>query len=122
LQTNKARFELDSTIVNEPSEASGGRSNAKYIENRLKDKVFKNCKTFTDTDEEFIEGVKNMLANGTIAKRTSQDIKKELEKTIDPMDVLHILRKHIRSVAIETIGSNKSFQRREVILSGYLIK
>ncbi len=122
LQTNKARFELDSTIGNEPSESSGGRSNAKYIENRLKDKVFKNCKTFTDTDEEFIEGVKNMLANGTIAKRTAQDIKKELEKTIDPMDVLHILRKHIRSVAIETIGSNKSFQRREVILSGYLIK
>lgn len=122
LQTNKARFELDSTIGNEPSEASGGRSNAKYIENRLKDKVFKNCKTFTDTDEEFIEGVKNMLLNGTIAKRTAQDIKKELEKTIDPMDVLHILRKHIRSVAIETIGSNKSFQRREVILSGYLIK
>lgn len=122
LQTNKARFELDSTFGNEPSEASGGRSNAKYIENRLKDKVFKNCKTFTDTDEEFIEGVKNMLANGTIAKRTAQDIKKELEKTIDPMDVLHILRKHIRSVAIETIGSNKSFQRREVILSGYLIK
>ena len=122
LQTNKARFELDSTIGSEPSEASGGRSNAKYIENRLKDKVFKNCKTFTDSDEEFIEGVKNMLANGTIAKRTAQDIKKELEKTIDPMDVLHILRKHIRSVAIETIGSNKSFQRREVILSGYLIK
>lgn len=122
LQTNKARFELDSTIGNEPLEASGGRSNAKYIENRLKDKVFKNCKTFTDTDEEFIEGVKNMLANGTIAKRTAQDIKKEFEKTIDPMDVLHILRKHIRSVAIETIGSNKSFQRREVILSGYLIK
>lgn len=122
LQTNKARFELDSTLGSEPSEASGGRSNAKYIENRLKDKVFKNCKTFTDTDEEFIEGVKNMLANGTIAKRTAQDIKKELEKTIDPMDVLHILRKHIRSVAIETIGSNKSFQRREVILSGYLIK
>lgn len=122
LQTNKARFELDSTIGSEPSEASGGRSNAKYIENRLKDKVFKNCKTFTDSDEEFIEGVKNMLLNGTIAKRTAQDIKKELEKTIDPMDVLHILRKHIRSVAIETIGSNKSFQRREVILSGYLIK
>lgn len=122
LQTNKARFELDSTIGNESSEASGGRSNAKYIENRLKDKGFKNCKTFTESDEEFIEGVKNMLANGTIAKRTAQDIKKELEKTIDPMDVLHILRKHIRSVAMETIGSNKSFQRREVILSGYLIK
>lgn len=122
LQTNKASFELDSTIGNEPSEASGGRSNAKYIENRLKNKVFKNCKTFTDSDEEFIEGVKNMLANGTIAKRTAQDLKKELEKTIDPMDVLHILRKHIRSVAIESIGSNKSFQRREVILSGYIVK
>lgn len=122
LQTNKSRFELDSTLGSEPTEASGGRSNAKYIENRLKDKGFRNCKTFTDSDEEFIEGVKNMLVNGTIAKRTAQDIKKELERTIDPMEVLHILRKHIRSIAIETMGSNKSFQSREVILSGYIVK
>ncbi len=122
LHTNKSRFELDSTVGDEPADSTGGRSNAKYIENRLKDKSFRNFKTFTDSDEEFIEGVKNMLANGTIAKRTAQDIKKELEKTIDPIEVLHVLRKHIRSIAIENNGSNKSLQRREVILSGYLIK
>lgn len=122
LLTNKARFDLDSNLGNEPTEILGGHSNTKYIEKRIKDKVFKNCKIFTDSDEEFIEGVKYMLANGTIAKRTAQEIKKELEKIIDPIDMLQILRKHIRSVTIESFDSNKSFQLREVILSGYLIK
>ena len=121
LQTNKARFELDTTLADEPKGSSGGRSNIKYIENRLKDKHFKNCKTFTDSDDKFIEGVKQMIANGTIAKRTAQLIKKELEKTIDPNETVNILRKHIRNVAIENNGSNRQFQKREVILSGYLI-
>jgi superfamily II DNA or RNA helicase len=121
LQTNKARFELDTTLADEPKGSTGGRSNIKYIENRLKDKHFKNCKTFTDSDDEFIEGVKQMIANGTIAKRTAQLIKKELEKTIDPNETVNILRKHIRNVAIENNGSNRQFQKREVILSGYLI-
>lgn len=121
LHTNKARFELDTTLADEPKGSPGGRSNIKYIENRLKDKHFKNCKTFTDSDDEFIEGVKQMIANGTIAKRTAQLIKKELEKTIDPHEMVNILRKHIRTVAIENNDSNNHFQKREVILSGYLI-
>jgi hypothetical protein len=88
----------------------------------LKDKSFKNCKTFTDSDDEFINSIKNILAMGTMAKRTSRDIKNELEKTIDPLETLSILRKHIRAVAIENSHSKKAFQKREVILSGYLIK
>ncbi|MBP8751438.1 helicase-related protein, partial [Enterococcus sp.] len=31
LQTNKTRFELDTTVGDEPTKAAGGRSNAKYI-------------------------------------------------------------------------------------------
>jgi len=122
LQSNKARFELDTTIADEPQNTPGGRSNMKYIENRLKDKSFKNCKTFTDSDDEFISSVKNILAAGTMAKRTARDIKNDFEKTIDPMETLSILRKHIRAVAIENSSSKKAFQKREVILSGYLIK
>ncbi|WP_332020977.1 C-terminal helicase domain-containing protein [Kaistella sp.] len=122
LQTNKTRFELDTTVGDEPTKGSGGRSNAKYIETRLKDKSFKNFKGFTDSNDEFLNGVREMLAQGTVAKKTAQLIKTELEKTTDPLQILHILEKHIRYVAIEGAQNAKKFQKREVILSGYLIK
>lgn len=122
LQTNKVRFELDVTIGDEPMKSSGGRSNAKYIETRLKDKYFKNYKGFTDSNDEFLNGVREMLAQGTIAKKTAQLIKNEMEKTTDPLQVLHILEKHIRFVAIEGSQNAAKFQKREVILSGYLTK
>jgi superfamily II DNA or RNA helicase len=122
LQTNKTRFELDTSVGDEDVKGSGGRSNAKYIENRMKDKSFKNFKGFTDSNDEFINGVKEMLAQGTIAKKTAQLIKNEIEKTTDPLQVLHILEKHIRFVAIEAVKNVKKFQKREVILSGYITK
>ncbi|MGN2372054.1 helicase-related protein [Sphingobacterium spiritivorum] len=122
LQTNKTRFELDTTVGDEPTKGSGGRSNAKYIETRLKDKSFKNFKGFTDSNDEFLNGVKEMLTQGTIAKKTAQLIKNELEKSTDPLQMLHVLEKHIRIVAIEGTQNAKKFQKREVILSGYLIK
>ena len=49
-------------------------------------------------------------------------LKNELEKTTDPLQVLHILEKHIRFVAIEGAKNAKKFQKREVILSGYITK
>ena len=57
-----------------------------------------------------------------MAKRTARDIKKELEKTTDPLEVINIFRKHIRTTAIENSSTKKAFQKREVILSGYLLK
>lgn len=122
LQTNKSRFEIDTTVGDEPITGSGGRSNVKYIETRLKDKFFKNFKGFTDLNEEFLNGVREMLLQGTIAKKTAQLIKAELEKTTDPLQMLHILEKHIRIVAVEGNEKSKKLQKREVILSGYLLK
>ena len=123
LQTNKFRFELDSTQgEDEGRKSSGGRSNMKYIETRLKDKSFKNFKGFTDYDEEFLSGVREMLRQGTLAKKTTQLIKNDFEKTIDPLEMLNILRKHVRTIAIDDDKNAKKFQKREVILSGYLIK
>lgn len=121
LETNKARFELDSTLADE-DEGTGGRSNLKYIEIRLKEKTFKNCKLFTDSDEEFINGVRNMIAQGSIAKKVAQSIKKELEKTLEPLEMFAILRKHIRNVAVEEVQYGRNSIKREVILSGYLTK
>jgi superfamily II DNA/RNA helicase/HKD family nuclease len=122
LEINKKRFELDTTIGDEESKGIGGRSNAKYIETRLKDKSFKNFKGFTETNEAFLSGVKEILAQGTIAKKTAQLIKLELDKTTNPLQMLHILEKHFRFVLIEGSQNAKKFQKREVILSGYLTK
>jgi superfamily II DNA or RNA helicase/HKD family nuclease len=122
LQVNKAKFEIDTTIGDEDNTKSRGQSNIKYIEARLKDKSFKNFKGFTDSDDDFINGVKTMINKGTIAKKTAQLIKKELEKTIEPLPMLGILRKYIRFVDDETDNKSKQFQKREVILSGYVVK
>ncbi|ANA40323.1 helicase [Geobacter anodireducens] len=123
LETNKQRFAQDTLQDDEPAGSAGGRSNAAYIEKRLKDKVFRNCKKFTDADEEFLEGVRKMIAQGLMAKKIAQTIKKAFEKTLDPLELLAILRKHIRSV---DEGNNRqsgrsSGARREIILSGYQI-
>lgn len=122
LQTNRARFELDTTVGDESQNTRGGLSNVKYIENRLKEKSFRNFKGFTESDDEFLESVKNILRLGTMAKRTARDIKKELERTQDALEMINVLRKHIRAIAIENSSAKKAFQKREVILSGYLIK
>ena len=123
LSINKAKFELDAQDKNEPNNTNRGRSNVKYIETRLKSNEFKNCNKFTEYDEEFITHVKSMLSLGTMAKKTAQLIKKELEKTLDPIETINILRKYIRTNLINnTKTSDNSFKKREVILSGYLIK
>jgi superfamily II DNA or RNA helicase/HKD family nuclease len=122
LETNKQQFTQDTMQEQGPSRAAGGRSNMAYIEKRLKNKTFRNYPKFTDTDEEFVESVRQMIAQGLMAKKTAQSIKKELEKTLDPLEMLAILRKHIRTVENTAGRSTRRTQaRREVILSGYLI-
>lgn len=122
LETNKQRFAEETLQEDESMGGSGGRSNVAYIEKRLKDKVFRNCQKFTDDDEEFIEGVKQMINQGLLAKKPAQIIKKALEKTLDPLEVVLILRKHIRTLA----AGNKPHTphksaRKEIILSGYQV-
>ena len=124
LENNKNHFRQDtlqgieSTIIRR----IGGGSNIKYIDKRLKDKAFRKCPKFTDTDEEYIENIMAMIAQGTVAKKVSQIIKKELEKTLDPLDALAILRRHIR-VVLDRRDSRRpaTASKREVTLSGYQI-
>lgn len=119
LDTNRARFELDTTQDDEEKKGRGGQSNVKYIEGRLKAREFRRYKGFTDSDEEFIQGAKNMLKQGLMAKKVAQRIKKEFEREDDPLKMLGILRNNIRVLADENqINKNKSI-KREVILSGW---
>lgn len=120
LDTNKARFEMDTTQGEEDKSGSGGASNIKYIEKRMKEPGFRRFKGFTDSDEEFLLGVKQMIQQGLMAKKTAQKIKKELEREDNPLKMLGILRHHIRSLAFDQSPNNKAYTKREVILSGYL--
>jgi len=123
LEISKRHFLLDTTQNAESGQGKkrGGRSNLDYIEARLKDRTFRKCPKFTDDDLDFLGGIRQMLKEGTVAKKTAQNIKKEINRTLDPLVVLAVLRKHIRHVeAVEPIrGSDKV--KREVILSGYLL-
>lgn len=122
LETNRQKFETDTRMVDEPSNSRGGRSNVKYIEGRLKEKHFKSCKVFTEADDDFIATVRKMISQGTLAKKRAQLIKKAFEKTIDPLEVLVILRKYIPDSSLPKEGQrNKTSHKREVILSAYLL-
>ncbi len=121
LEDNKEAFKRDTSHDIETGRVSGGRSNLDYIERRLKDKSFKNFRQFTDSDEEFLENFRKMIAQGTVAKKVAQKIKKELEKTLEPLEMLHILRKHIRGAAAWENQPSRTALKREVILSGYLL-
>jgi len=124
LETNKQRFEQDTVQEEEPSGSrGGGRSNLGYIDKRLKDnKSFRNCPKFTDADEELIDGVRRMIAQGTLAKKPAQAIKKAFEKTLDPLEMVAILRKHVRVVDDGSGTQRRGMRaRREVILSAYQV-
>ncbi|WP_425658471.1 helicase-related protein [Tenacibaculum ascidiaceicola] len=121
LDINKAKFQIDTT-TSEESTNTGGRSNTSYIEKRLKSKEFRLFKGFTDSDDEFIAATKYTLAQGKMAKKTAQKVKKELEKVIEPLQTLQILRKYGRiNINVES-DDKKNYQKREVILSGYITK
>ncbi|NOT13788.1 MAG: helicase [Methylococcaceae bacterium] len=122
LETNKQRFQMDIMTDTDMEKGSSGRSNLGYIEKRLKDKAFKNCLKFTEDDEEFLSGLHQMIAQGSIAKKIAQKIKKELETKLEPLDVLSILRKHIRIVEAVDTQNHHSTTKKEVILSGYQLK
>ncbi len=118
LETNKQRFEQDTMQAEAPTQKSkGGHSNIKYVENRLKDPQFKRCKKFTDLDEEFLAGVRTMIKQGTLAKKTAQILKRGFEKTVDPLEMLAILRKNIRVVDKQDTTKNKRINKKEIILS-----
>ncbi|MBC2744855.1 MAG: DEAD/DEAH box helicase family protein [Desulfosarcina sp.] len=122
LETNKQRFDQDTMQSKEPAGSRGGRSNLSYIDKRLKDKAFRNCPRFTDADEDLIEGIRRMIAHGTMAKKVAQTIKREFEKALDPLEMLAILRMHVRVVDDAADRKNRKERVwREVILSGYQI-
>jgi len=86
-------------------------------------KEFRVFPAFTDEDDEFIKAVLEKYAEGIIPKNATKRIKQQIEKVVEPMKVLTILKKEIpvRLLAkqIQT-HSDMFYAKREVILSEWL--
>jgi len=120
LKVNKNKFELDTTAGDEPGRRRGGSSNAKYILFRLKAKEFSTCPKFTESDEDTIQAVLRMLEQGTIAKKTAQQIRKEIEHEEVPLKIVRVLQKYVRLTGDNNNHHQQEQKPREVILSCYL--
>ncbi len=124
LNLNKREF--DYAVSGEDLElvrARGGGSNTSYIIKRLKDKALKQFKGFTDDDEEFIKQVLKAFQSGIIPDYTSKKIKKDLEREIEPLKVLRILKDNVSGNLLnhEINTKTDTANVREVILSEYLL-
>lgn len=118
LDTSKQRFDQDTLQREEQKiKSRGGRSNIKYVEMRLKDPSFLRCPKFTEVDDEFVRDVRAMIQQGTIAKKVARNLKRSLEKTVEPLEMLTILRKHIRVIDVTHLEQQTHASRREIILS-----
>lgn len=120
LKINKDKFELDTTAGEEPGKRRGGSSNAKYILFRLKSNEFNNYPKFTEFDENIILTVIRMIEQGTIAKKTAQKIRKEIEFEEDPLKIMRVLQKYVRLTDSSDYKKQQKQKQREVILSCFL--
>lgn len=81
-----------------------------------------NCQ-FTDDDEDFVGKVIQLLEDGALPKRTTQKIAEALQKEIQPLNVLRILRRGIPREFLLAAPMHASQARapREVILSSWIV-
>jgi len=123
LEANKKEFEdVFREEGEEPKNLSGRSQEAKLI--KIIKAIIK-TKEFTDEDEEYLQKVLMLLAEGGIAKATIKRIIKEVGNEINPLKILAKIREGIYSNVFQGTFTNSSADisgPKEIILSEYLIK
>ena len=126
LDKNKAAFVTATSAEAEFAEESHrGDRNAAYILKRIKAREIRRCQQFTEDDEEFVGRIIRLTEEGSLPKRTAKDLAAKLKTEIEPLKVLAILRRDIKSElfqAAPTAHSSQGLSPREVILSSYLVQ
>jgi superfamily II DNA or RNA helicase len=126
LDKNKAAFVTATSAEAEFAEESHrGDRNAAYILKRIKAREIRRCQQFTEDDEEFVGRIIRLTEEGSLPKRTAKDLAAKLKTEIQPLKVLAILRRDIKSElfqAAPTAHSSQGLSPREVILSSYLVQ
>lgn len=123
LNENKAQFDfVTSGEETEPPVSRGGRSNESYVIRRLKTKGLRQYQGFTHEDEEYVRLVLSAYEDGIIPQNTTRRIKNEIEREVNQLKVLAILKMNIpyNLLEIKQPGQPVEMSKREVILSEYL--
>ncbi len=122
LAENKKEFNLSLSEQVIEKTTIKGRSNEAYIIRRLKSNEIRRYQGFTDDDEEYLKSVLKAFEYGMIPKKTSQKVKKEIEREKNPLKILNILRINIPQQVLDLDYESHSHEKakKEVILSEYL--
>ena len=98
----------------------GGSSNETRIIKIIKAFVGKND-DYTDEEEEYLKMVRAALEKGSIPRNTSKRIRQEIEKKLNPLNVLYVLRNNINEYDLREDNHKPREQAvREIILSEFL--
>ena len=122
LDVNKEAFIESTTEEQEQVKIPKGNTNEGKILRRLKSQEIKNCDKFTDDDDEYIKMIQEAFKVGIINKNASKRISKTIEKEINPMKVLSILKQNVSEEKLAMLyrSETSSLDKREVILSEYI--
>jgi superfamily II DNA/RNA helicase len=127
LKSNKAQIEIDLAEKEEVEESTkkGGRDNATRIRKILDAKEIKRYNGFTDTDDEYLAKVRDMLDEGAMPKTVAKRIFTEIKDETNPMKILAAIKRNLPEQFFNQTASAKDVSMsipKEVILSEYLIK
>ena len=102
--------------------ATGGLSNEERVMRRLRSSEVKRCQRFTDLDHQYRRDVLQAFVDSIIPDNTTKRIKDELQKELDPLKALQIVRDHVPDTLLDAHRQQRRErreERREVILSAY---
>jgi superfamily II DNA/RNA helicase len=126
LASNKTQIDFDLLEIEEEEDGTkkGGRDNAVRIRKILNAKEIKRFNGFTDTDDEYLAKVRDMLDEGGMPKTVSKRIFSEIKDETNPMKILAAIKRNLPEQFFNHTASAKDVSMsipKEVILSEYLI-
>ena len=126
LDKNKAGFQFATTPGVDSllsATAKGGGTEAMLLK-RLRTRDFRNAPELTPEDRKLVADVHRLISEGRMGKHTLSKVKKAFEQTVDPVEMVAILRKEIAHQYLLNVtpktGANTPPDPRELILSSYL--
>jgi superfamily II DNA/RNA helicase/HKD family nuclease len=127
LADNKAQIEIDLLEKEETEDTTkrGGRDNANRIRKILNAKEIKRYNAFTDSDDDYLAKVREMLDEGGMPKTVAKRIFAEVKDENNPMKILAAIKRNLPEQFFNHTASAKDVSMsipKEVILSEYLIK
>jgi superfamily II DNA/RNA helicase len=126
LDKNKKAFETaTSAEIDDAAAKQRGGANDAYIMKRLKAKEIRKYQGYTEDDENYVQHVIQLLADGALPRPTAKKVAEALKKEAEPLKALGILKRDIPSQFFQPTRAQLTghgLSPREVILSSYLLE